>query len=715
MKALGAWLGQAAERRRGRDDRGAMLVIALIIITTVALVTGAILAHGWVNLRSTVVLRGVAGTSYAADAAAKVAVNDLRLGSTSPDWVTPGFNGLWSTSAGWVYTANDDGAGCFGAVGMLPQNNLELDNVYPKTGDQTAATSARVECTPVDGTGILGSNGGVVINDPDATDPYAQALTTLGTAADPHNGAYFKVLGAGNTNAAPIGGGIISKTTVAVDNGDLTTLGSVWANGSCSLGTGRVVSPDKECPKSGGVDAPAVPTSPLSTVPTFRNPAGVTNCHFPAGYYNNGASLSTVVNACTVAYFDDTSGPYYFDFADGKPWTITTKVIGGVPTGTDTIPGACQSPIKYPSTAGVQFVFGGASTMFVDNTGQVEICGPSNGGDAPLTLFQQQTGTDPVVTQVPAEASGKVTTVASSNPNKTSAFVVDPDQTGLPSPKDLTAAVQTSGDSLGAKWTAPNAKYGGELDLSSFAGMNNIPANAAITSATVHVAYSVAPPASVTPVIGVSGVAGTSAITAGDADVTTQLQSLLASSGFNSTDRPTIQFKIPTGTSAAGNTLTVDRVTLAVTWQSAVLQPATNTTFISTKTNSSAKFVVQGATYAPQGYLDMEPGNDVGALVAFRWGLVAQAVNFTAQPQQLFGYPLVSIPKAGHGLGTRVTVADLKVYVCVSSATCSSGGTLGLTVRVLITDPPYNTNGTWQNVPQPGRRQMKIISWAEQR
>src|SRR3954462_9153498 len=98
-------------RVRRRNDEGAMLIVALIVITSVALVTGAVLSHGSTNLRSTVVLRGVASTSYAADAGAKVAIHNLRLGSTGPDWTTPAFDGTWNTAPwnGWVYTNYADG------------------------------------------------------------------------------------------------------------------------------------------------------------------------------------------------------------------------------------------------------------------------------------------------------------------------------------------------------------------------------------------------------------------------------------------------------------------------------------------------------------------------------------------------------------------------------------------------------------------------------
>jgi hypothetical protein len=124
---------------------------------------------------------------------------------------------------------------------------------------------------------------------------------------------------------------------------------------------------------------------------------------------------------------------------------------------------------------------------------------------------------------------------------------------------------------------------------------------------------------------------------------------------------------------------------------------------------------VQGATYAPKGYIDLDPGSYTTALVAFRWGLLASGVNLKAQPSQQFGYPLVSVPVAGHGLGNRVTVVDLKVYVCVQQGSCATGGTHALTVRAMITDPQYSPWGGGSLRPEPGRRQVRVLSWSEQK
>ena len=389
------------------DDSGAMLIVALLIITSVAVVTGALLTHGSTNFRATVALEGVAGTSYAGDAAAKVAVNNLRLGAKAPGWVTPTFPGLWTD---WVYTDNADGTGCFGAEGTLPKDSLELKNLYPKAGDQTADSSARVECSVVPGTGIFGAGSGVGIRTPIPTDSFARALTTVGTTG-PWQGMLLKPLGTGNAASMPVRGGIASKSFITVDNGALVTDGYVKAEGAC---TGVVVSnPSKACNQPGSVPTPATPPSPLSSVPTYRYPSAyAATCVFQPGFYNNGKTLSDAVNGCTTARF--ASGKYYFDFRDEERgtgqnvWNITKTVIGGEYVG-GSIPGSCKSPILNDPVTGVQFVFGGTSRMTVSDTARVELCGPSNAGEPPLTLFQEQSGSTSAAVPLTAQPAQTVT------------------------------------------------------------------------------------------------------------------------------------------------------------------------------------------------------------------------------------------------------------------------------------------------------------------
>lgn len=685
-----------------REDSGAMLVIALIVITTVALVTGAVMTHGWTNFRATVGLRGVASTTYAADAAAKVAIDNLRLGADAPGWDEPSFPGLWDD---WVYTNNADGMGCFGASGLNPDSTLELDNAfYPETGSQTGSTSARVKCTPVPGTGIFGGGGGVVIEDP--TDAFARALTTIGTTG--LNGMTLKPLGLANEAPMPMRGGVASKTYIDVDNGALVTDGHAWANGSCV--TARIISTDTVCNSPGKVATPSTPDSPFGATgpaPAYKD-ADSMGCSFVEGFYNNAADLSAAVNGCDVARF--APGKYYFDFRDESHgdgaqnvWQINTKVIGGIGSGNDNIPGACKSPILNDPIQGVQFVFAGTSRIALGASAQVELCGPSNGGEPPMTLYQQQTGA--------SEASVSV--------NNVSAGTAIPQTGGKYNTATVTPLGATIRDAIAnedlsnvAYKIESNARNEIGVDLRDFAGLTTIPAGADITSATLRVKYTKVSSKNLTVTVkdqtpGNVAVSLPDGTGWGRAEIAAQLRNLLEDGQFDA-NKPTLQLRL-TGASK-DDTLVIDAVKLSVTYVPASLRPASDVTFVGATSNFGGKFVVQGATYIPNGYADMNPGNSSTGLVAFRWGIIALGVNFKAQPQQLFGYPLVSIPDPGTGLGSRTTVVDLEVFVCVEQGSCASGGTRALIARVAITDPPYGPSGA----PVPGKRKIEVLSWAEQ-
>ena len=687
------------------DDGGAMLIVALIVITSVALVTGATLTHGGTNYRATETLQGVAGTSYTADTAAKVAVNNLRLGAKAPGWVAPGFPGLWSD---WVYTDNADGTGCFGADGTLPQNSLELRNLYPRAGDQSAAGSARVDCSVVAGTGIFGGGTGVGIGDPDPTDSFARALTTVGTTGT-LQGMTLKPLGTGNTAAMPVRGGIASKSYINVTNGALVTDGYVKAEGAC---TGVIVSdPPKACNQPGSVPVPVTPPSPLAAVPTYQDPSAyAATCTFQPGFYNNAKALSDAVNGCTTARF--ASGQYYFDFRDEERgtgqnvWNIAKTVIGGEYVGT-AIPGACRSPILNDPIAGVQFVFGGTSRITVSDTARVELCGPSNGGEPPVTLFQEQAGSTSAAVPLTAQPAQTVTQVTGP---KVDPFTIDGGGTGQ--------AALAAGGGSSLKWVANNNNSEAAVDLSSFSGLDAIPAGSDITSAQVRIKYSKSA-AAPSLTVGATGTTPAVTVPAPDAtgwasvDLKDQLRTLIGSGTFNAT-RPKLELRLP-GT-PKNETLSVDAATLTVTYVPPSLRAAQEDQIIyAPGGNFHGVFVVQGATFAPNGYVDLDPGSFDTALVAFRWGLVASGVNLKAQPSQQFGYPLVSMPVAGKGLGNKVTVVDLKVHVCPEQATCASGGTHALTVRAMISDPPYTAWGSGPERPEPGRRRVEILSWSEQR
>jgi hypothetical protein len=278
------------------------------------------------------------------------------------------------------------------------------------------------------------------------------------------------------------------------------------------------------------------------------------------------------------------------------------------------------------------------------------------------------------------------------------------------------ALAAAGGSSL--KWVGNNNNSEAAVDLSSFSGLDAIPAGADITSAQVQIKYAKSA-AAPSLTVGVTGTTPAMTVPAVDAtgwasvDLKEQFRTLIGSGTFNAT-RPKLELRLP-GT-PKNETLTVDAVTLAVTYVVPSLRKAQDNQIIyAPGGNFHGVFVVQGATFTPNGYVDLDPGSFTTALVAFRWGLVASGVNLKAQPSQQFGYPLVSMPVAGKGLGTKVTVVDLKVYVCVEQATCTTGGTHALTVRAMITDPPYTAWGSGPARPEPGRRKVEILSWSEQR
>lgn len=707
-----------------RSDQGAILIFALIIITTVALVTGVVLAKGWGNFAATVALRNVAGQAYAADDAAKLAINDMVYGgsSTVPSSVATYPNGANGSPSGWVFDNNTDGTGCFGknATTGAPLDNLTFQNVYPAVSSASAQT-ATVVCTPVFGTGLFGGGGGPD-GPPAATDPFARALTTLGTGGSPTSSCNpssvtdgITIKGLGSGAGIPTRGGIESKSFVDVCAGMLQSNSDVIAAPPLATNcVGSIISKNGSGCTTGFI-TPDTPSPELTSVPTYRDPL-TQGCSFQPGFYNNATVLSSAVNACSTAYF--ASGDYYFDFGDNKPWDIKTTVVAGVSTGNG-IPGACVSPINSPTTDGVQFVFGGSSQITVEDTGFVEICGSRNRNSpgvtkAPLTLFQLQSGSPPSTVDVPSAASGNVTTLTSGKNDPFLAVL-------LPSTLTLTPALAgTTVPNTTATWTSSAKNDTGELDLQNFAGLSSIPVGSTITSAKLNVTYTNGLSGSGnTFVAGVSGQTGNVPVASSgtDTDITALLNNDFAftTGGFTSTD-PTIQLQI-TG-SNKGDTFAVDAASLTVSYTPPALRAATAPgNFITSGGNFKGAFVVQGATYAPNGYISLVPGSCPTAcpvkqgLVAFRWGAIAWGVTFQSQPSQTWGYPLVSIPDTG-GQGPTVTDVDLRVFLCTGAGPCPTTGSPALTSRVQFTDGT-DSNGIVS--PVAGQRQVQVLSWAEQR
>lgn len=682
--------------RLRRSDDGAMLIFALIIITTVSLVTGAVLTHGWTNLSATVSLRGVAGTSYASDAAAKVAINNLRMGSSAPGFVQSPEAG---DDAPWVYSNNLDGTGCFGLEGTLPRTQLTLNNLQPAAGDQTADTSARVECSVVPGTGLFGGGGGV------ETEGSMRAITVFNGDLTVQNNSMLQVRG-----------GIASNGAIDADNAAGTgifTNGYVWANNGC---TGTIITTKTKDCSHADVSDPAMPEVFTTTAGVTPRVASAQTCSsFQPGFYGSAAELTAKVAACGTAVF--VPGDYYFDFGDEAAgtgqnvWNINQTVIGGQLTGSGEPPGRCRSPIDEDDAVGVRFVFGGSSRIVVGQDAHVELCGTYVPDTVPLVLQQQGTST----TSTPASRSIAPATVATTG--STASWTVAP-----------TAAKVAAIDGNDAQWVGGSgAGSTGLLTLTGFNASPAIPAGAILQSARLTVKHKevstsavsvkvTTPEGSATAQLPLRSVTDlTQAYPVAGADdapfAPKALENLLAKAvrdGTLGSATPTVELSL----TGKDRKLAIDAVSLELTWSPWALHEATDNDFLTGFGNSyKGDFVLQGTLYARHGAVDVNFGNNAGTVVAFRYGMAVRSALLAGHPQVLYGYPLVSIPDEGSGLGRRVTVVDLKVFVCVQAATCGSGGTHALTVRVLIKDPPWPLGGE----PTPSKRQIKIVSWSEQK
>jgi hypothetical protein len=101
-----------------------------------------------------------------------------------------------------------------------------------------------------------------------------------------------------------------------------------------------------------------------------------------------------VKTACNRVVLWFQPGTYYFNFASGSPtWTVNSgSVVGGTPTTplgrSPTIPGSCVSPLTSTDVnAGVQFVFGGVSSMDVSGSARVELCGSYSRTAPPIVVY----------------------------------------------------------------------------------------------------------------------------------------------------------------------------------------------------------------------------------------------------------------------------------------------------------------------------------------
>jgi len=369
------------------DESGATLVFALILITVIGLVSAASLALADTSLRSTVSMRAVSSTAYAGDAAAEVALNQLRLGQ---------FNGS--------------------ATGCDTSSTEVLANLYPATGTATGA-SAAVTCTADVNAGASGG----------ANSSPGTAVLALATGSE--SGI---LLDDTNNSTLKVNGGIFSNSTIDLtknrsDLENTATNSYAFARGGCILsGAAQVIvaagsvmncnyvpgadrrglDPGTVTGHGASFDAPAGP-GPARTPPGCGTPARQVYDLLP-GLYTNAALLNTLISCGAGSVVHLTPGTYFFDFPAGSPsWNVSNGyLVGGTSVGTlttsPTMPGSCVNPgsAAATTTSGVRLVFGGLSRMSLSGTGSIELCASNSASGPPIVIY----GLKSAVGAVPAES-----------------------------------------------------------------------------------------------------------------------------------------------------------------------------------------------------------------------------------------------------------------------------------------------------------------------
>lgn len=724
---------------RASGDRGAILIIAIFIVAVVAVVTGAVLTRGEGSLRATVALRDVARSSYAADAAAQVAINDLRTG----------YNIGNGEPSPWYYT-NAAGTGCFGYDGSgsstVPKGELTLNNVIPKgVGETQEAMSAVVVCEPEDATGDQGS--AVPIN---SSNRPGYAIVALG---DPVSQTGGTVTASETLN---VHGGIYANG--AITGPVVVDAGTVKATGSCT-GTTVTGTATKSCGSGPPISDPNYNHELGSTVPVLQQvPTSCTSgvAEFTPGYYDSAAALNTAMGLCRVMWFKP--GNYYFDFHDEtctdacpdnlyagstNVWTIPRgkDVIGGTPTNPTTgavlsrppsplpsdsdglIPGNCQSPITNVNALGVQFVFGGNSRLFLDGNGssgaRMELCATYHADRPPIEIYGLKTGSIP--------------SVSTAN-NRTLTSVGTP--TGSGTWTNLSAAALSAVGGGMSTWDPGSASSrSSTITVDGFTPPSAVPAGSVLKSAVLHVRHQDSEAASTsvptaTIKMGTTTTASLPLGTVGSTTMTTTDVTLNASSvGDNLTAFNALQRAVHDGgyTGAAvaytanskkNVTTQLDAITLDLTYVVPVLRGEAGTCITSGVScpllstdpsgNNKINMYLQGTTYAPYADINLVLSNFSAEVAKF--GVVARRVEFsvnTGNPR--YTGPVFEIPDDSPGFGFETTLVRLKVYLCagVSSGCTVAGGELALESRVKLFDDGGD--------PGPPHRQVEILNWSHQR
>lgn len=382
MRRVPSWLSRRLPA--AGEDAGVTLLLVLLIVTTIGLVAGSMLSLETTGIRTTIGLRDQGASAYAADGAAQVAINKLKL----------------ATSAGST---------CAAGIPLGTSSNVFYSTPAPSSA---AAFNAYVSCSAGTGSGAGGPTS--------ANASPGNALLTLGDGKDGEDGVF--VYSGSGSGAVGVRGGIFSNSDINVDNGYLTNTAEksyTLARGACNTSH---ISPTPTCSYP---DA-----DPLGTDPGTLTPHGgsydppeeakangtIGSCSRNADYqtvtpgrFTSAAALNALTG-CDQNLVNFTPGTYYFDFKDAKGesvWNVEDiRIIAGTSTVSLTrtptaaqMPTACVLPTDTDATTetGVRFVFGGDSQLSVRTSegrrgddgddGFLTICASKSDSGPPIAVY----------------------------------------------------------------------------------------------------------------------------------------------------------------------------------------------------------------------------------------------------------------------------------------------------------------------------------------
>jgi hypothetical protein len=644
---------------RPHQDEGAILIIAILIITTVALVVGLVLTRGSGSLKATVALRNVAGTSYAADSAANVAINGLRKGTgfTLPDK----FDNATAAIGG-----NTADKGCFGnTIVDYGTDNLSLNGFYPSTGT-VGQSSAYIECTGEKGTGAQGSP--VQINN---TNKPGQAILTLGAKSG--NGLQF---GQSASETDYIHGSVTSNSFIK-SKGTLNVTGTgvkinAAGSGGCSgtiklnganaaCGSTSIADPNYPAP----TDTPVLPAAP--TCPTSNGGPAV----FSPGVYKTtpdqaGISAETqriaLANTTTGGTFTPTLAGY--GAVSAQLWNVTPANLQA------TLQGTWGINVTVSGTVGTSGVIGS-----VYNLTFPAILGDVTTMTAPSAL----TGTGGPKATVTTPTAGKT---GYSNCSRSVGWLYF-------APSSTTTTGVYYFNWTGA-WQVSSTVVGGTLALAhdgTISGGTSIaPSGSASAPSGVG--------ACVNPILDAKAV-GVELVFGGTSQMDftgSALKEFCAT--YTKTAIPTVVYGLKSAVGAG---------TYQVPAQSGCIITA-GCTMINASNGSHAEFYFNGFVYAPWAFISLNANNNSQPF--FNFGLITDTLFVGANPSNQCGQcAFINLPDNSPGYGTTSTTVLMKVHVCQGSATVTAAcktNTPTLTARVQL----------WDQGGDKSQRQITVLSWS---